>query len=217
MPAILATLVLVSCGGPTPGRLVDDPALATSTVAAPDATATATAPPAGRTCATGKLTVGDLQQADAGLADALAAAAEKAAAWQADARLHRLRLGCAVLEPRLRWQVTYYSDTAQSFFHSDTGELEPAEVDPSVVGTMPTNDISFVSLRRSLAKAGYADDATLSPATGVDIRLNTAALPFGPPDAPKDAVYFHVAIDHRGEIKDLFVSAVDGTVYQYRL
>jgi hypothetical protein len=214
---ILATMMLVGCGGPAPARLSESEDSATNTVAVSEATATATAAPDGQTCATGKLTIGDLPSADADLDEALASAAEKATAWQPDARLHRLRLSCAVLEPRFRWQMTYYSDTAQLFFHSDTGELEPAEVEPSDVGTLPTEDFSFVMLRRSLAKAGYADDAVLNPATGVDIRLNTTKLGFGPPDAPKNDVYFHVAIELRGETKDIFVSATSGTVYQYHL
>ena len=68
---------------------------------------------------------------------------------------------------------------------------------------------------RALVKSGYDDSAAISPLTGVDIRLNTAKSPFGPPAEPKDTVIYHLAIQRLGETKDVFVDGANGSVYRY--
>ena len=166
-------------------------------------------------CEDGRLTIGDLLAIETEWTAGLEEACAPAAAWQPDARLVRLAVGCQLLEPGYRWQGTFYSEAAQSFFDSDTGQTEPAEVDPAQVPTLPVGGLSFHQLHRSLARAGYGDDRPLSATNGVEIRLNSFLDPFGPPDAPKDVVYFHVAVDDQGEVKDLFVGAEDGLIYQY--
>jgi len=67
----------------------------------------------------------------------------------------------------------------------------------------------------SLIRAGFKDEMALTPQGGVTIRYNTEALPFGPPSAPKDQIYAHMAIDHDGKVTDIWISIKDGTPYQY--
>ena len=80
---------------------------------------------------------------------------------------------------------------------------------------LPTEQLSFGQLQRSLARAGYPDRTELGAAGGVTVRLNAVEEPFGPPDLPTGAVVYHVAVDDQGEVRDLFVSGVDWTVHQY--
>jgi hypothetical protein len=88
-------------------------------------------------------------------------------------------------------------------------------VAPEDVPTLPTAQISFGLLRRALTKSGYDDRDQISASTGVDLRLNTEAIPFGPPSAPRGALIYHVAIEKLGETKDVFVDGADGSVYRY--
>lgn len=159
--------------------------------------------------------VSDLSAIEGDWVAGVEAAVAKGLTWRADARLIRLRVGCGVLEASYRWQGMFYSESAQSFFLSDTGEQDPAEVDASEVSTLPTGALSFVALQNALARAGYPDDTLMSASSGVEIRLNTEAEPFGPPSAPKNVVYYHVALEDRGVVRDLFVSAVDWVIYLY--
>ncbi len=158
--------------------------------------------------------IGDLPQMDKEWRAGLQAAEAKARAWQPDAKLTSLRVGCQLFEPGFRWQATFYSANAQAFFLSDTSESQPAEVPPESVPALPTDSISFSMLRHALAKSGYSDDDELSPSTGVDLRINTAAIPFGPSSAPRDVLLYHVAVERRGEIRDVFVGP-DGTIYRF--
>ena len=210
---VFLALILAGCGGiaaPPPAPSERPP---TTTPPPP----TATPLPAGagtEPCAEGRLTVGDLPAIDAAWAAGISAATETARRWQPDARLVRLRVGCQPLESDFRWQGTFYSDAAQSFFLSDTGQTEPAEVDPADVPTLPLDRISFRELYRSLARAGHEDSDELSATNGVTIRLNAPEDPFGPPGIPRDVVY-HVAVDDQGEVRDIFVSGADWITYSY--
>jgi hypothetical protein len=221
-PALVARLViimavlLVSLGGcASPGApTVSSPTTERSSIEPTQPPATPTIPD-GAACATGRLTIGDLPKLDSEWQKGLAAETKIAQAWRDDVKLTSFRVGCALLETGFRWQTTFYSPSAQAFFSTDTGVVEPAEYDPSDIPELSMDNLSFGLLRRSLSKAGYGDTTELSPATGVDVRMNTGAMPFGPPDAPKGIPLFHVAVIYRGEIRDLFVSANDGTVYRY--
>jgi hypothetical protein len=161
------------------------------------------------------LLIGDLPKMDEDWRAGLEAATAKAIAWQADARLTKLRVGCQLFEAGFRWQATFYSEEAQTFYASDTGETEPAEVAPADVPTLPIDEISFGLLRRSLAKSGYEDDDVISASTGVDLRVNSEAIPYGPPSAPKGNLVYHVAIEKLGDTTDVFVDGTDGTVYRF--
>ncbi len=213
-PALLLLMVTLSaCGGIAAPPAAPSASPPTMTPPPP----TATGAPVGaeaEPCAGGRLTVGDLPEIDAAWGAGIAAATETARLWQEDARLVRLRVGCQPLESDFRWQGTFYSDAAQSFFLSDTGQTEPAEVDPADVPTLPLDRISFRELYRSLARAGHEDGDELSATNGVTIRLNAPEDPFGPPGIPRDIVY-HVAVDDQGEVRDIFVSGADWIIYSY--
>ncbi|MFN8591220.1 MAG: hypothetical protein U0031_07110 [Thermomicrobiales bacterium] len=55
-------------------------------------------------------------------------------------------VGCA-LEPAFRWRGCCQS--AQSFFYSDTGLSEPAEIDPAAVPVLPLDQVNFQELHRA--------------------------------------------------------------------
>ena len=173
-------------------------------------------PAAPESCAAGRLTIRDLPAIEADFATGQAHEAETAAAWQPDARLVGLRVGCRLLEPGYNWRGIFFSDAIQTYFFSDTRETKTVDAVGPPGPTLPLDGVSFERLRRSLIRAGYEDDTELNPSSNVELRLNSEEAPFGPPEAPRDAVYFHVAIEARGEVIDLFVSAEDGTLYQYR-
>ena len=206
-------IALAGCGGiasPSPIQTVG-PLPASPITALPPRSRT----PEVARCADGRLTVGDLREVDETWAEGVTGATERALAWQADARLVSLQVGCQPLEPLFRWRGTFYSDSAQAFFFSDTGQAEPAEVDPASVPVLPQERLSFRQLQLSLARAGYADGTLLSAAGGVTVRLNDPIDPFGPPGTPEDVV-FHVAIDENGAVRDLFVSAATWTIHSYK-
>jgi len=168
-----------------------------------------------RPCTEGRLVIGDLIAIDAEWVRGVTDAVERAAAWQDDAQLVQLGVACRVLEPSFRWQGLFYSAAEQSFFLSDTGETEPAEVESASVPSLPTGGLSFVGFQRALARAGFADDTEISAAGGIEIRLNVESDPFGPPNAPKGVVYYHVALTSQGEVLDVFVDADAWVVYRY--
>lgn len=210
--AAVALLMLSGCSG------ISAPLIAESE---PTPVPTATPPPLAyltpepERCAGGRLRVGDLAQVGEEWAAGVQSAIETALAWRPDAQLVIMRVGCAPLEAGFRWQGTFYSRLAQSFFFSDTGVSEPAEVDPDAVSALPLEEVNFRELHLALARAGYAEDVTLNPATGATVRLNTATDPFGPPGTPPGLVY-HVAIAEQGNVQDLFISSPGWTIHSYQ-
>jgi len=166
-------------------------------------------------CAVGRLTIGDLEGADATLAKGVEAATAKAQAWQKDARLSTLRLGCPLLTTGYQWEGTFFSETAQAFFSTDTGQIDASDDDPDSIPTLVTENLSLRPVYRSLVRAGFTDALLLGASGGVTIRPSTEAQPFGPPSAPRDQTYAHVAIEERGQVTDVWVSMTDGTIYRY--
>lgn len=213
VPLVLSSLLLAGCG-----TLAEPPA-PTAGTGVPTAVATSELPPtaviAPVPCEDGRLAIGDLLAIDEDWQAGVTAATELARRWQADARLIQLKVGCQPLAAQFRWQGTFYSDSAQSFFLSDSGQTQPAEDDPSTIETLPTDGISFRQLHVTLARAGQVDADFFNPSSGVTIRLNTPNSPFGPPGIPEDVVYY-VAVEHSGETRDLFVSQADWSIYSYR-
>ena len=206
LAALLALLAACSrdrSPDPTPTPLADVAGLAADPASASDGF-----------CANGRLRIGDLPAIDAALQDGLAEARAEAQAWRPDARLIRLQVGCRLLEPAVRWQATFFSPSDRSVLLTGSGETNPVDDDPASVQELPTDGLSFASLRRSLARAGYDDGLQLG-AAGVTVGLNTERQPFGPPAAPRDAVYYHVAVEVSGTVDDLFVAVADGDVYRY--
>ncbi|MDQ3044787.1 MAG: hypothetical protein M3R06_06495 [Chloroflexota bacterium] len=211
--ALLALVLLASCGGDAPSPLEGG-----TPGAAPNPGSSVASPlAASLPCAEGRLRIGDLIFADRALDDGLIAARDSAADWRSDARMVALRLSCPLFEPGLEWEGTFYSDSAQSYYSTDTGETEPTETDPDEVPTLETDGITFRVLYRTLIRAGFLDSAEISPVEGIIIRLNSNVIPFGPSTAPRGVAFFHIAVEERGFVQDLFVSTIDGAIYRYEL
>lgn len=168
-------------------------------------------------CTEGRLLVEDLAQAEIHLRDGLARVEQRATAWQPDATLVELRLSCPLLKTGLQWEGTYFSETAQANFATNTFDIEPSEDAPEDIPLLDVSGISFQVVYRSLLRAGYADDLPLAAASSVTVRLSTDRVPFGPSTAPRGVVYVHVAVEERGVIKDVWINAEDGTIYRYDL
>lgn len=166
-------------------------------------------------CSRGRLTIGDLLDIDERLVDGVNDARERADDWQDDARLVALRIGCELLEPSFHVRATFYSERIETYFFSDTRETQVAPPDNQAGDELPFDQVSFSDLANSLLRAGYPQTVALDPGSNAEVRVNTAGAPFGPSEVPDNAVVFHVAVDSRGEIVDLFVNAADGTIYQY--
>lgn len=206
--------VLSGCAGPasTPDTVTQQPTTtltATTTQASPETAETRLI------CSDGRLLIGDLTAMNQEWQAGVEAATTKARRWQDDARITRLRVGCQLFESGFRWQAMFYSESAQTFYASDTGETEPAEVAPEDVPTLPTDSIDFGVLRRALAKSGFTDGDVISASIGVDVRFNTEKVRFGPNEAPVDVLIYHVAIERNGETRDVFVDGKTGDVYRF--
>lgn len=165
-------------------------------------------------CLDGQLRVGDLQNLDDEWREQRHVLDARAAAWESDAFLTGLQVNCGILEPGFRWRGTYYSPSAQAFFATDTGQTIGAEFDPDEASELP-DELKFGAVWRALAKAGYADETTLSPATGITVQMNSTATPLGPASVPLDVVVCHVGLEYLGEIRDLFITIEDGAVYRH--
>lgn len=206
-------LLLTACSGVS----MPSPSIAQSATATPAPTPTPVArlTPAPERCVSGRLNIGDLPKVADEWGAGVQSSIETALAWRPDARLVSMQVGCAPLEAGFRWKGLFYSRQAQSFFQSDTGLSEPAEVDPESVPALPLDEIDFRQLHRALARAGYGEEAELNPASGALVRLNSATDPFGPPGTPPGVVY-HVAVVDQGNVQDLFVSSPDWTIHSYQ-
>jgi hypothetical protein len=217
-PAVTAAalgLVLVVLAGCS-GVAMPEPRIAevVPTVTPTPVPALARMTPIPERCAGGRLRVGDLAAVGDEWAAGVQTAIEAARAWRPDARLVTVQVGCVPLEAGFRWHGMFYSESAQSFFFSDTGLSEPAEVDPAAVPALPLEAVDFRGLHLALARTGYREEAELNPATGATVRLNAPTDPFGPPDAPQGVIY-HVAVVEQGNVQDLFVSGANWTIYSY--
>jgi hypothetical protein len=211
--ALAAIVILAGCSGmsgPSPLIAESEPTATPSPTPAPVSLLT----PEPERCAGGRLRVGDLAIVGDEWVGGVQSAIETARAWRPDARLVAMQVGCAPLESGFRWQGTFYSQTAQSFFFSDTGMSEPAEIDPTSVPALPLDEVDFRELHLALARAGYQESAELNPATGATVRLNAPTDPFGPPGTPQGLVY-HVAVIGQGTVQDLFISSPGWTMHSY--
>lgn len=189
-----------------------------ATAAAQDAATPSTLPgetDTSRPCFDGRLRIRDLEGADATLQAGLERIARLGEDWEEDARLFAIRLGCPLLEIGYQWEATFFSESAQAFYSTDTAEVLAAEADPRTIPTLETADLSILSIYRSLLRAGYTEDSQLGALGGVTIRQSTDAQPFGPPSAPTGDIYYHVSVLERGEVIDVWIAASDGTIYRY--
>jgi hypothetical protein len=211
---VAACVVLTGCSGisaPTPLIAESAPTATPSPSPAPVSLLT----PVPERCAGGRLRVGDLATVGDEWGAGVQSAIESARAWRPDAQLVTMQVGCAPLEAGFRWQGAFYSQTAQSFYLSDTGLSEPAEIDPASVPVLPLDQVNFRELHLALARSGFEDDEELNPSTGATVRLNAPTDPFGPPDVPQGLVY-HVAVIDQGNVQDLFISSPGWTIHSYQ-
>jgi hypothetical protein len=214
---LVMTLLAAGCSSPdlAPTPRPVSPEVESNTT--PTVPPTATATVSGEPCSSGKLLIGDLPEIDQAWRAGLERAMTKATEWQQDAVLSNLRVVCQIFESEFGWQATFYSQSAQAFFSSDTGEVVPAGVEENKVPRLPVQQLSFELVHDALAGAGYGDEIEISPSSGVDIRLNTAESPFGPPEAPDNVILYHVAIERLGEVRDIFVDGQDGKIFLYSM
>lgn len=168
-------------------------------------------------CGISRLRVGDLKDIDHTIVSGVERATEEAQDWQGDARIYTLRLGCPLLVTGVKWEGVYFSQAAQAFYETDTGRVDPVEVDPSLIPSMDPEDIQMSMVYESLIEYGFTDDLALTAQGGVTIKTSTNEMPFGPPSAPRGEVYAHMAIEQQDVIIDVWVSMSDGTVYTYSL
>lgn len=166
-------------------------------------------------CAESRLKVGDLQNIDDTILPEVARAAEEAQVWQADARVFTLRLGCPLLVTGVKWEGVFFSEAAQAMYETDTGRVEPVELDPELIPTLVPASISMTLVYDSLIEYGFTDDLLLTPAGGVTIRTSTSQMPFGPETAPVGHVYAHVAIERQHEIIDVWIDMNTGELFTY--
>ena len=213
---VVTVLAIAACSSP---ELAPTPAaVAPTTTSSAIARASPTASNLDVTepCASGKLLIGDLPAIDRAWQKGIEEATANATEWQQDAVISSLRVVCQLFETEFRWQATFYSRNAQAFYSSDTREVVPASIVESDVPELRVNQLSFALLHDALNRAGYGDEIEISPSSGVDIRINTETVPFGPPEAPDDVILYHVAIERLGEVRDVFVDGRDGVIYSYR-
>lgn len=167
-------------------------------------------------CIDSRLRVGDLKTIDNTLDPGVKRATEEATDWQKDARLYTLRLGCPLLITGVKWEGVFFSESAQAFYETDTGKVEPVEVDPQLIPTLDPSQFRMSSVYEALIAYGFTDDLLLTPAGGVTIKTNTNQLPFGPPSVEKGTVYAHVAVEQQDVIVDVWVSMSDYSVHTYQ-
>ena len=167
-------------------------------------------------CFDGRLRIRDLEHADDAIPEGLERVYKLGTAWEEDARLYSLRLGCPLLETGYQLEGTFFSKTAQAFYSTDTTEIRATNEDPNQIPTLDTSEgIEVLFVYRSLVRAGFDENSLLGAMGGVTIRPSTDDQPFGPPNSPRPEVYFHVSILERGEVVDVWVASKDGTIYRY--
>lgn len=166
-------------------------------------------------CGESRLRVGDLQDIDDTIADGIARATEEAREWQKDARIYLLRLSCPLLVTGVKWEGVFFSESAQALYETDTGKVEPVEVDPELIPTLVPEQIRMRVVYDALIDYGFTDELMLTVNGGVTIRVSTSQLPFGPPSAPNGHMYAHVAVERQHEILDVWIDMRDGRVYTY--
>lgn len=167
-------------------------------------------------CAMSRLRVGDLKSIDGTIADGVERATDEAQHWQKDSRLFTLRLGCPLLVTGVKWEGVFFSSAAQAFYETDTGKVDPVEVDPSLIPTLAPDTFSMKMVYDALIAYGFTDDLLLTAQGGVTIKPSTDELPFGPPSAPRGQVFAHLAIEQQDVIIDVWVSMTDGAIYTYK-
>jgi hypothetical protein len=185
---LLAVAVLTACGGADAASGGKDAA----GTQAPTAVERETdGGDAAKACADSMLAMGDLGLLEAAWPAALAGMQQGATAWQPDARLVQLSVGCD-------WGVSDdcvdVADDGSTYILMTDTPLDPAA-------------ISFAELGDALAAAGY-DDATAVPG---DVTVTSDADFDGEPE-PHFSYVLDLEPTADGELVRLVVDGVDGTV-----
>ena len=168
-------------------------------------------------CGDSRLRVRDLRDIDDTIAPGVERAAEEASLWQSDARLTSLRLGCPLLVVGVKWEGIFFSEAAQAFYETDTGKVEPVEVEPSLIPTLDPSGFQMSLVYQALIDYGFTDELLLTAQGGVTIKTNTDQIPFGPPTTEHGTVYAHVAVEQRDVIVDVWISMTDYSVHTYEV
>lgn len=166
-------------------------------------------------CAESRLKIGDLKDIDDTIGPGVKRATEEAQKWQGDSRIFTLRLGCPLLVTGVKWEGVFFSEDAQAFYETDTGKVEPVEIDPQLIPTLAPDTFKMSLVYDALIEFGFTDDLLLTAQGGVTIKTSTNELPFGPPGAPRGQVYAHVAVEQQDQIIDVWINMNDGKVYSY--
>jgi hypothetical protein len=206
--------VLSACGGPDLVNESDVTAVPTSTVVsvAPTAAVGATT---GAPCESGILEIRDLVDVESTWREGLASARARAILWQDDAVLIEFSVSCELFEAGFRWQATFFSRTAQAYYTSDTAEVIPVNLNPDTIIPLPEREIDFVALHDVLITSEGLSISEDDEIDSLDVRVSTDANHIGPPGVPTGAAIYHVALDARGEVLELYIDAVKGDIFTY--
>ncbi|MCO5225394.1 MAG: hypothetical protein M9953_08665 [Thermomicrobiales bacterium] len=166
-------------------------------------------------CADSRLRVRDLKSIDDTIEPGVKRATEEAQQWQKDSRLYTLRLGCPLFVTGVKWEGVFFSESAQAFYETDTGLVDPVEVDPKLIPTLAPDKFRMSLVYDALITYGFTDDLLLTAAGGVTIKTNTPQMPFGPPTTEAGSVYAHIAVEQQDVVIDVWISMTDYSVHVY--
>lgn len=207
--------LLTACGGPdlaNPGDGSPPIATVTPTIARPTAAVGATT---GAPCESGTLRIRDLPEIEKRWRDGLSVARGRADAWQEDAVLVELRISCELFEAGFRWQATFFSREAQAYYTSDTAEVIPVNIDPEAIIPLPESEINFDELMDVIHGSDLISATGDDTISSLDVRVSTENRPIGPPGVPSGAAVYHLALETRGMVLELFIDAIQGRIYQF--
>lgn len=166
-------------------------------------------------CADSRLRVRDLKLIDDTIEPGVKRATEEAQQWQKDSRLYTLRLGCPLFVTGVKWEGVFFSESAQAFYETDTGRVDPVEVDPKLIPTLAPDRFRMSLVYDALITHGFTDDLLLTATGGVTIKTNTPQMPFGPPTTQSGFVYAHIAVEQQDMVIDVWISLTDYKVHVY--
>jgi hypothetical protein len=211
---LVIALVLTACGGPDLANPASSSPVATSrpTIARPTAAVGATT---GAPCESGTLHIKDLPAIEQRWRDGLSVARGRAAAWQDDAVLIELRISCELFESGFRWQATFFSREAQAYYTSDTAEVIPVNTDPDSIIALPESEINFDELMRVMHGSELISATGEDTISMLEVRVSTTLHPIGPPGVPTGAAIYHLALQTRGMVLELYIDAIQGKIYQF--
>jgi len=211
---ILAVLVLAGCASPgvaKPDGTSPTPA-PTVTIAAPTAATGATT---GAPCESGTLRIKHLPAISERWLSGVNTSGERAMAWKDDSIFVELAVSCELFESGFRWQTTWFSRDAQSYFRADTAEVIPANADPDTIKLLPKGDVDFERLMAVLLADPGLDLQTTYLITKLEVRVSTPERRLGPNEVPTDRLIYHVTVQTPGQNVELYVDLEDEKVYRY--